>query len=227
MPKTTPSTTDAPDGDPVGRAASVWRSRGMPALLATTALGFAGYAVLLPVAPLWAVSGGVDAAGAGLVTGVFMLCTVIGQLFVPAALHRFGWGVVLITGLALLGAPSLLHLLSADLMPVLVIAGVRGVGFAVLTVAGSSAVAELVEPGRRGRAIGAFGLAIAGPQLVLLPTAPWVAEAVGYWVVFLVGAVPLIAIIPALRLARHLHATRHDPAEPPHAATATRLTALR
>ncbi len=199
----------------------------MPALLATTALGFAGYAVLLPVAPLWAVEGGVDAAGAGLVTGIFMFCTVLGQLFVPAALHRFGWGAVLVVGLTLLGAPSLLHLVSAELLPVLAIAAVRGAGFAVLTVAGSSAVAELVEPARRGRAIGAFGLAIAGPQLVLLPMAPLVAEIVGYWAVFLAGALPLIAIIPAVRLARHLHASHHDPGAPEHAAAANRFGALR
>ncbi|WP_235507722.1 MFS transporter [Agromyces sp. Root1464] len=232
MPKTTPSTDASGDGrrralDPADRVDSVWRSRGMPALLTMTALGFAGYAVLLPVAPLWAVAGGVDAAGAGLVTGVFMFATVIGQLFVPAALHRFGWGAVLVVGLALLGVPSLLHLLSADLLPVLAIAAVRGAGFAVLTVAGSSAVAELVEPARRGRAIGAFGLAIAGPQLVLLPMAPWVAEAVGYWAVFLLGSLPLIAIIPAVRLARHLHASHHDPGEPRHASAAARFSELR
>ena len=33
---------------------SVWRAPGMPALIAMTALGFSGYAVLMPVAPLWA-----------------------------------------------------------------------------------------------------------------------------------------------------------------------------
>ncbi|WP_026378788.1 MFS transporter [Agromyces italicus] len=187
---------------------SVWRAPGMPALLTMIAAGFSGYAVLLPVAPQWAVTGGADAAGAGLVTGVFMLCTVLFQTFVPAALRRLGWGPVLVAGLVLLGAPSLVHLVSNELGPVLAVAAVRGAGFAVLTVAGSGAVADLVEPARRGRAIGAFGLAIAGPQLVLLPLAPWVAETFGYQWVFLAGALPLVGIVPAIRLARRLHA-RH------------------
>lgn len=187
---------------------SVWRAPGMPALLTMVAAGFSGYAVLLPVAPQWAVVGGADAAGAGLVTGVFMFATVLFQTVVPAALRRLGWGPVLVAGLVLLGAPSLAHLVSNELGPVLAIAAVRGAGFAVLTVAGSGAVADLVEPARRGRAIGAFGLAIAGPQLVLLPAAPWVAETFGYQWVFLVGALPLVGVVPAIRLAGRLHA-RH------------------
>lgn len=187
---------------------AVWRAPGMPALLTMVAAGFSGYAVLLPVAPQWAVTGGADAAGAGLVTGMFMLSTVLFQTFVPGALRRLGWGPVLVAGLVLLGAPSLAHLASNELGPVLAIAAVRGAGFAVLTVAGSGAVADLVEPARRGRAIGAFGLAIAGPQLVLLPLAPWVAETFGYQWVFVAGALPLVGIVPAVRLARRLH-VRH------------------
>ncbi|UOQ90046.1 MFS transporter [Agromyces endophyticus] len=187
---------------------SVWRAPGMPALLTMVAAGFSGYAVLLPVAPQWAVTGGADAAGAGLVTGVFMLSTVLFQVFVPAALRRLGWGPVLVAGLVLLGAPSLALLASNDLVAVLAVSAVRGAGFAVLTVAGSGAVADLVEPARRGRAIGAFGLAIAGPQLLLLPLAPWVAQTFGYGWVFVAGALPLVGIVPAVRLARRLHA-RH------------------
>lgn len=200
---------------------SVWRAPGMPALLTMVAAGFSGYAVLLPVAPQWAVTGGADAAGAGLVTGVFMFATVLFQLFVPAALRRLGWGPVLVTGLVLLGAPSLAHLWSNELGATLAIAAVRGAGFAVLTVAGSGAVADLVEPARRGRAIGAFGLAIAGPQLLLLPLAPWVAETFGYQWVFVVGALPLVGIVPAIRLARRLHARHAEQAAAAAAAAAS------
>lgn len=208
-----------PQHDPAG---SVWRAPGMPALLSMTALGFAGYALLLPVAPLWAVEGGSGVAGAGLVTGVLMLATVLGQTFVPAALRRFGWGPVLATGLVLLGAPSPLMLLSDALPAVLGWSAVRGLGFAVLTVAGSSAVPELVEPARRGRAIGAWGLAIAGPQLVLLPAAPWITESFGFAPVFLAGALPILGVAPALRLARQLASHPPHPAEHPHASQGVR-----
>jgi MFS family permease len=177
----------------------------MPALGAMTVTGFAGFAALLPVAPLWAVNGGADEAGAGLVNGVLLLFTVLTQLFVPGALRRFGWAPVLVTGMVLLGLPALAHIATDALAPTLVLSAVRGLGFGVLTVTGSAAVAELVGPTRRGEAIGAYGLAIALPHLVLLPAGPWVAENVGFWVVFVVSALPLVGALPALALARVLH----------------------
>lgn len=189
---------------------SVWREPGMLALTGMVLAGFSGYSLLMPVAPLWAARGGADEAGAGLVTGVFMLFTVLTQLFVPAALRRFGWTAVLVTGLVLLGAPSIIHLLSDELWPILALAAVRGGGFAVLTVCGSTAVAELVEPARRGRAIGAFGIGIAAPQVLLLPAAPWLAEHLGAWTVFLLASAPILGIMFAVPLGRRLNAL------PPH-----------
>src|SRR5690606_34434637 len=97
---------------------SVWREPGMPALIGMVTAGFAGYALLMPIAPLWAARGGADEAGVGAVTGVFMLFTVLVQIFVPEAIRRFGWTPVLVVGLFLLGAPSLAHLLSDALMPI-------------------------------------------------------------------------------------------------------------
>ncbi|MEU2669410.1 MFS transporter [Streptomyces sp. NPDC007164] len=185
---------------------TVWNAPGMPALLLLTATGFSGFAVLLPTAPLWAVYGGADAAGAGSVNAVLMLCTVFAQSLVPTAIRRLGWRTTLVCGMVLLGVPSLLHLLSAQLGAVLALAAVRGLGFGVLTVCGAGAVAELVEPARRGQAIGAYGLAIAGPQFILVSTAPWAAQNLGFGVVFAIGALPLLGVAPALRLARRLDA---------------------
>jgi len=192
---------------------SVWRAPGMPALVGMTALGFSGYCALLPVAPLWAVHGGAGAGGAGLVNGVFMLFTVLTQLFVPASLRRFGWAPVFVTGMVLLGAPALLYLASDDLTAILLLSAVRGMGFGVLTVTGSAAVAELVEPARRGAAIGAYGLAVALPQVFLLPVGPWVAENLGFWVVFAVSACPLLGSVPAVVLARTLRDLPQEGAE--------------
>ncbi|GAA5155216.1 MFS transporter [Microbacterium pseudoresistens] len=214
--RTTPSSNDRSGGDPV--PGSVWRAPGIPALVGMVVAGFAGYSLLMPVAPLWAVRGGADEAGAGFVTGVFMLFTVLVQLCVPAVLRRFGWTPVLITGLALLGLPSPLHLVSGELWWILLISAVRGAGFAVLTVCGASAVAELVEPARRGRAIGVFGLGIAAPQVLLLPAAPWLAEHLGFWFVFALGAVPVLGIAAAVPLGRRLDGLppHPDPAQEAH-----------
>jgi len=181
----------------------------MPAVLTMTVLGFSGYAALLAVAPLWAVHGGADTGGAGLVNGVLLLVTVLTQSVVPTALRRIGWGPVLSAGLVLLGVGSLLHLLTDALGPTLAFSAVRGVGFGVLTVTGSAAVAELADPPRRGAAVGLYGLAIAVPQVLLLPLGPWIAQQIGFWVVFLIAALPLLAVPPALSLARTLR-TRPD-----------------
>lgn len=176
----------------------------MPALLMATFLGFSGFAVLMPVAPLWAVRGGADEGGAGLVNGVLLLVTVLTQFTVPALLRRFGWGPTLATGLFLLGAPSLALATSDALPSILALSAVRGVGFGILTVAGSAAVAELSDPETRGKAAGAYGLAIAGPQVVLLPLGSWVAETVGFVPVFVAGAIPLLGVPAALALGRAL-----------------------
>jgi MFS family permease len=182
----------------------------MRPLVAMTFAGFSGYAVLLPTAPLWAVQGGADTAGAGLVNGVLLLFTVLTQLFVPPALRRFGWGPVLVAGMVLLGVPAAAYVVSDALGPVLVLSAVRGIGFGVLTVTGSAAVAALVDPARRGEAIGVYGLAVALPNLVLLPAGPWIAGNVGFWVVFLLSALPLAGIPAARRLAGELHCTAPD-----------------
>jgi predicted MFS family arabinose efflux permease len=183
----------------------------MAPLVVVSCAGFSGYALLLTVAPLWVVEGGATTAGSGLVNCVLLLVTVLTQLFVPRALRRFGWGPVLAAGLALLGVPGVLLALSNELGAVLALSAVRGVGFGILTVTGSAAVAALVVAERRGEAIGAYGLAVAVPNLVLLPAGPWIAEPLGYWVAFVLSALPLVGIPAALRLAAALSLSAPDP----------------
>lgn len=212
----------------VGARRPIWREPGMAPLALMTCAGFSGYALLLTVAPLWVVEGGASTAASGLVNGVLLLFTVLTQLLVPRALRRFGWRPVLTVGLALLGLPGVLMSVSDALGWVLALSAVRGVGFGVLTVTGSAAVAALVGAERRGEAIGVYGLAVAVPNLVLLPAGPWIAEAAGYWVVFALSALTVAGIPAALRLASALRlsapelhpetAFSHDPADPEAAA---------
>lgn len=193
----------------------VWRLPGMPALLAATVAGFSGFSALMPVAPLWVSEGGASTAGAGAVNGVLMLFTVLTQPFVPAAVRRWGWGPIMAAGQLLLGLPALAHLLSADLAWVLLLAAVRGLGFGILTVTGSAAVANLVDPRRRGAAVGIYGLAIAAPQVAFMPIGPWVVQEAAYWPMFLAGALPLLGVVPAWLTGRVLFV------EPDTAAPAT------
>lgn len=205
---------------------AIWRQPGMAPLMAMTCAGFSGYAVLLTVAPLWVVEGGASTAGAGLVNGVLLLFTVLTQLLVPRALRALGWGPVLSVGLVLLGVPGVLMALDDRLPTVLALSAVRGVGFGILTVTGSAAVAALVGPMRRGEAIGAYGLAVALPNLVLLPAGPWIAESVGFWVAFTVSALPVVGVPAALRLAAALRWPRRT-CTPVHRRRPTRRTRSR
>lgn len=195
---------------------SVLRAPGMPLLVAMTVLGFSGYASLLPVAPLWAVHGGADPTGAGLVNGVLMLFTVLTQLVVPTSLRRFGWAPVLAAGMLLLGVPSAFFALSDGLLAVLALSALRGLGFGVLTVTGSALVAELVEPARRGQAIGVYGLAIAGPQVLFVSAGPWIVEQLGYGLIFAVGTLPALGVIPAIMLGRRAERVPETQERPPY-----------
>jgi predicted MFS family arabinose efflux permease len=174
----------------------------MPWLLGSATLWFSGFALLLPVAPLWAIRGGSDDLGAGLVTGVMMACTVLAQLSMRRVLPGLGWRWTLVLGSALLGLPALGHLATDSPWAVTALAAPRGLGFGIVTVCSATAVSALVEPGRRGRALGAFGLASAVPQFILVPAAPWLADRAGFGLVFVLAAAPALAIPLALPVAR-------------------------
>jgi hypothetical protein len=184
-------------------------------LLGSAALWFSGFALLLPVAPLWVIHGGSDGLGAGLVTAVMMACTVLAQLSMRRVLAGLGWRWTLVLGSALLGLPALGHLASDRLWAVTALAALRGLGFGAITVCGAIAVAAFVEHGRRGRAIGALGLAAAAPQCVLVPVAPWLAERAGFGYVFVPAVLPALAIPLAWPIARAVGDRDRAPANGP------------
>lgn len=170
-------------------------------MLVATVLGFGGYALLLPVVPLWASAAGGLAAGA--TTGALMLTTILTQIGVPRLVGRWGYRPVLGAGLVLLGAPTPLLALSSALGPVLAVSAARGVGFGLLTVVGSALVAELVPRAEHGRAAARYGVAIGVPQLVLLPAGVAVVDVAGFTGVFVAaGVAPLLGLLalPALRV---------------------------
>lgn len=174
----------------------------MPALLISAALGFTGFALLLPVAPMWAVHIGADNLGAGLVNTILMACTVAAQLLTGRLIRRLGAPITLSIGLLLLGGPALLHVFAETQWAVLVLAALRGLGFGILTVTGVDGVAGLFAQEHRGRAVGAYGLALAAPQFIFTPLAPWLAEQVSFGLVFVLATAPVLAIPFALAFTR-------------------------
>ena len=168
-------------------------------MLGATVLCFSGYALLLPVVPLWAERGGAGAFGSGATTAVLMATTVTTQLAVPWLLVRIGHRWVLAAGSVLLGVPAPLLAVSPELAPVLALSAVRGVGFGLATVAGSALVAELVPREQHGRAAGRYGLAVGLPQLVLLAAGVAVVERFGFTAVFVAAGVgPVLGAVLVL-----------------------------
>ena len=153
----------------VDRRTSLWRLPGMQALVGVTALGFASYCLTLASLPTYAVLGGTSPATAGLVTAVFLLVTITVQGAVPSLSARFGQPRVLAAGLLAMGLPSPLYALDDGLLWLCSLSAVRGAGFAVLTVLGSTLAAQVAPLARRGESIGIYGLAIAVPNLVAIP----------------------------------------------------------
>ncbi|MQA87667.1 MAG: MFS transporter [Streptosporangiales bacterium] len=177
------------------------RGRDFVLLLAAMFAAFASFAPLLSVVPLWAVAGGAGEAGAGATTGVFMLVTVLTQVGMPWLARRVSYRAALGAGAVLLGVPALLYPASAEFLPVIVVSALRGVGFGLLTVAGSTLVARLVPPSQRGRGVSLYGLAVGLPNLVFLPGGVWAAQHLGYLPVFVAaGVLPLLALLAALAM---------------------------
>jgi predicted MFS family arabinose efflux permease len=157
--------------------------------------------LLLSVVPLYATEAGAGGIGAGLTTGALMLATVAAELATPALLARFGYRLVLSTGLVLLGAPSLLLIGSSSLAAILAVSLVRGVGLAITVVAGSALVANLVPAERRSEGLGILGVVVGVPAVLALPLGVWLVGRVGFAPVFVAGAaaaLACLAVMPAI-----------------------------
>lgn len=190
----------------------VLRAPGMWLVLLTASTAFAGFAMLMPISPLWAAQGGAGEFGSGLATTVLMAATVLTQLQVNRWLAKWGWTRTLVLGLLALGVPAALQALSSELWVVLGTNALRGVGFGIVTVCGSTAVALLVPPESRGRGVGLYGLAVSIPQLILMTVAPLLVEVIGIQWTLVLGALPLIALLWVARLGQQIvRQTEHDP----------------
>ncbi|GAA2086473.1 MFS transporter [Streptomyces albiaxialis] len=163
-------------------------------LLAGTVAVFGNLSLLLAVVPLWAEEGGGGHGGAGATTAVTMATTVAAQLCMGAVLRRTAARRALSLGALTMGVPAFAYALSDGLAWTLAVSAVRGLGFGMVTVAGSALVAELVAESRRGSAVGRYGVAIGIPAAASLPVGAWAAHTFGYLPVFLVaGALGVVA----------------------------------
>jgi predicted MFS family arabinose efflux permease len=154
--------------------------------------------LLLSVVPLYATSVGAGGIGAGMTTGALMVATVATELATPRLVARFGYQLVFATGLFLLGAPALALPASASMPAILIVCLIRGVGFAITVVVGSSLVALLVPQDRRGEGLGLYGVVVQVPAIIGLPLGIWLSGHAGFPTVFIIAAVAALAGLAAM-----------------------------
>ncbi len=154
--------------------------------------------LLIAVVPLYLARAGWGGAGAGLATGAMMLATVLTELAVPVLVARFGYRALLGAGLVLLGVPSLVLALSAALPVVLAVCLTRGAGLAIMFVADTALVAQVVPAHRRGEALGLTGVVAGVPAVIGLPLGVELTRLAGFEVVFVLAAVAALAGLAAL-----------------------------
>jgi len=150
--------------------------------------------LLLSVTPMYAAAAGAGSAGAGLVTGVLLLGTVVAEVAAPALMRRYGYRTLLAVGAGLLGVPALALLSPGPLATIVAVSFVRGLGFGLGTVVTGALVAILLPPGRRGEGLGLSGVVACVPGVVALPSGVWLAGHYGYAVV--VGITAATALVP-------------------------------
>ncbi|HEU4493092.1 MAG TPA: MFS transporter [Rubrobacteraceae bacterium] len=187
----------ASGADRAGRGALLER----PMILALVAsfCTMVGFYLLLSVVPLYAAKAGGGSSGAGLATALFMLSTVLAQLGMLHVLARFGYRAVLVVGLLLLGLPAFLYGPLGEVPAILAVTLVRGAGFGAAIVALAALVTELAPPGRRGEALGLYGVALTFPTAFCGALGLWIVDRSGFILVFVIGAIaPLLAAFAAL-----------------------------
>src|ERR1700733_723086 len=165
-------------------------------LMATT--GFTGFFVTLSALPAWIASQGASTASAGATTTVMLAATVVCQPLVPALLRRVSTTAVVALGMVLLGAPAPALIWANSGAGLYAICVVRGIGFAIFTIAGTVSTGEIAPPGRHGELAGLYGLAAAIPNVVLVPVSVLLLHAVGFWPVAVLAALPVPGALLAI-----------------------------
>jgi predicted MFS family arabinose efflux permease len=154
--------------------------------------------LLLAVTPLLAKAAGTGTAGAGLVTGVLLLGTVVAELVAPALMQRYRYRTLMAVGAALMGVPALALLSGRSMAVIAVVCFIRGFGFGLGTVEGAL-TAELLPPERRGEGFGLYGVVDSVPGVIALPLGVWLATHYGFAAVVLLTAATALAPLTAFK----------------------------
>lgn len=95
---------------------------------------------------------------AGLVTGIFIVGTLIGRLFIGGRIERIGRKRTLIMGFLLFNAVTLLYFIQSTITVLLLTRLLHGISLGIASTAAATIVAYIIPMARRGEGIGYFSM---------------------------------------------------------------------
>lgn len=138
---------------------------------------------------------GATTAQAGLVSGLFIIGTLIGRFLVGKFLSKFGHRVTLITGLLGFLLFSGLYFLKFDIGMLLIVRFMHGFMMGIASTVLGTIIAQIIPAARRGEGIGYYSLSSTvgtaiGPFLAI-----WMMLHLGYNVIFTVSSVIALSCV--------------------------------
>lgn len=135
-------------------------------------------------------------SAAGLVTGLFVVGTLIGRLFTGRVIDQVGRKKTLIIGLILFTAATFLYFIQIGVGFLIFSRFMHGMMLGVASTAAGTIVAQIIPPSRRGEGIGYYSMGATlatatGPFIGLMVTQTMPVEIV-FWIAIVIGFVSLI-----------------------------------
>ncbi|HEX6349016.1 MAG TPA: MFS transporter [Candidatus Dormibacteraeota bacterium] len=185
-------------------------------MLAVTVAVFTNLSLFLAVMPVQVARLGGSRLEVGEATALFSAGTVVCEVLTALLATRVSMARLLAIGAFAMGAGTFAYLLAGDSIPLLLaLTAVRGGAFGVNAVTSSYLIAAYAAPAARGRALGAYGVAISLPSIVGASLGLLVQAAQGPWALYAVGGG--VAVVAAVALVIAIER------RPPRPLTAPRL----
>ena len=188
--------------EPETGAGAISESRTFAALFAVTFLTLISIGATLPVLPQY-VKGPIDSSdlAVGIVTGAYAITGLAFRPLAGSIADARGRRPVVVAGALLTVVASLLYFLPLGVAGLIFARLVLGAGEGVVYTAGSAWVVDITDPGRRGRIIGLYGLAIWGGLAFGPPIGELLLRASSFEAVWtFAAAAPLVAATIAYRI---------------------------
>jgi MFS family permease len=184
-------------------------------VFAVTFCGLVAVGAVLPVLPRY-VRGPLDAGNiaVGVVIGSYAITGLLLRPFAGRLADHRGRKPTVLIGSALVAVGGFMYLLPLGVVGLVASRLVLGAGEGTVFTAGSAWIVDLAPPGRRGRVIGLYGLAVWSGLSIGPLIGELILHASGYTLVWLfAGVAPLIGALIATRLPDPFHAAPHPEEE--------------